>query len=66
METTASIPSKFSIVIKTTKCPYKARPNTRITKKSKTADGRHLGKIGKSPCPGNGLADRHEIYNDAV
>ena len=30
----------------------------------KMADGRHLGKVEKSPYLRNGLTDRHEIWHD--
>jgi len=34
--------------------------------KSKMADGRHLGKIEKSPYLGRGLSDFDEILHDAA
>jgi len=46
IKTTASIPTKFCTLIKTTKCPSWV---VRSHNKSKMADGRHLGKIEKSP-----------------
>jgi len=47
IKTTASIPTKFCTVIKTTKCPSWVVHHTHH--KFKMADGRHLGKIEKSP-----------------
>jgi len=64
-KTTASIPIKFCTAIKTTNCPlWVVRTHT---EQSKMADGRHLGKIEKSPYLGHGWTYRQEILHaDAV
>ena len=60
-KTTASIPTKFCTVIKTTKCLRGWSPYTHY--KSKMAGGRHLGKIEKSSYFGRGSTDFHEIWH---
>ena len=52
IKTTASIPTKFCTVIKTTKCPSWV-----------VADGRHLGKIEKLLYLSRGLSDFDEIWH---
>jgi len=61
IETTASIPTKFCTMIKTTK--RLRRYSKYAHNKSKMANSRHIGKIEKSPYLNNGLIDRHEIYH---
>ena len=55
IKTTASIPTKFCTVIKTNKCPTWVSKHTHH--KSEMADGRHLGKVKKSPYISNGFPD---------
>jgi len=52
IETTASIPNKFFIVIKTTKCS------------SWVVQTRHIGKMEKSAYLPESLTDRQEIWHD--
>ena len=64
-KTTASIPTKFCTVIKTTKCPSWVVPHTHY--KSKMADGRNLGKIEKLLYLNRGSSDFDKIWHaDAV
>ena len=54
-----SIPTKFCTVMKTTEFPTH-------TSQSKVADGRHLGKIGKSPYLSHGTSDFDEIWHSGA
>ena len=65
IKTTASIPTKFCTVVKTTKCPSWVVPKHAL--QSKMADGRHLGKIEKLLNLIRGLCDFDKIWHaDAV
>ena len=64
IKTTASIPTKFCTVIKTTKCPSWVVPQTHY--KSKMADGRHLGKIERLLYLSRGSSDFDEIRQDGA
>ena len=59
IKTTASIPTKFCKVIKVTKCSLWVVPTHAL--QIKMEDGRHLGKIEKSPYIGRRLSDFDEI-----
>ena len=67
IKTTASIPYKYLHSDKDHQNDALREWSKHAHDKFKIADGRHLGKIEKSPYLGNGLTDRHEIlHSDAV
>jgi len=64
IKTIASIPTKFRTVIKTTKALHGW--SERMHHKFKMADGRHLGKIEKSPSRPQFERLRRNLVRDAV